>query len=317
MLGALGMLMSSGIKQLENFAGVMNFVIFPMFFASSALYPLWRVQEGSPVLYYVCLFNPFTHAVELIRFALYGKINWVSLAVVCRLHGGLHDRRDIRLRSVARLEPPRARREARHEMGGCALSAARGRRVGRSQLRRRSALSGLALRPGQGAGNLARRGVGWSSARRAATKWKERRQGRRTGAAARRAPHPARRSGEGITEFLSGSRPKKSETGKLLFAGLFDTLNAQRSSVMNGLERITRKQREAAEKIRDDTLALQALQDATPPDQAKVEELGNQLVWETRIFEDRRRVIKFVCEVPTAIDQRLFALGRVIQQEIE
>jgi len=82
MLGALGMLISSGIKQLENFAGVMNFVIFPMFFASSALYPLWRVQEGSPMLYYVCLFNPFTHAVELIRFALYGQMNWISLAVV-------------------------------------------------------------------------------------------------------------------------------------------------------------------------------------------------------------------------------------------
>jgi ABC-2 type transport system permease protein len=82
MLGALGMLISSGIKQLENFAGVMNFVIFPMFFASSALYPLWRVQEGSPLLYYVCLFNPFTHAVELIRFALYGQMNWISLGVV-------------------------------------------------------------------------------------------------------------------------------------------------------------------------------------------------------------------------------------------
>ncbi|MGH7155065.1 MAG: ABC transporter permease, partial [Acetobacteraceae bacterium] len=40
MLGALGMLLSSVVKQLENFAGVMNFVIFPMFFASSALYPL-------------------------------------------------------------------------------------------------------------------------------------------------------------------------------------------------------------------------------------------------------------------------------------
>jgi ABC-2 type transport system permease protein len=83
MLGALGMLISSAIKQLENFAGVMNFVIFPMFFASSALYPLWRVLEGSPLLYYVCLFNPFTHAVELVRFALYGKLNPVSLAVVC------------------------------------------------------------------------------------------------------------------------------------------------------------------------------------------------------------------------------------------
>jgi ABC-2 type transport system permease protein len=83
MLGALGMLISSVIKQLENFAGVMNFVIFPMFFASSALYPLWRVQEGSPLLYYVCQANPFTHATELIRFALYGQINWISLAVVC------------------------------------------------------------------------------------------------------------------------------------------------------------------------------------------------------------------------------------------
>src|SRR5215207_4238382 len=83
MLGALGMLISSVVRQLENFAGVMNFVIFPMFFASSALYPLWRVRESSPALYYVCELNPFTHAVELIRFALYGQMNWVSLAVVC------------------------------------------------------------------------------------------------------------------------------------------------------------------------------------------------------------------------------------------
>src|SRR5215831_9965038 len=82
MLGALGMLMSSVSKQLENFAGAMNFVIFPMFFASSALYPLWRVREGSPFLYYICQLNPFTHAVELVRFALYAQVNWISLAVV-------------------------------------------------------------------------------------------------------------------------------------------------------------------------------------------------------------------------------------------
>jgi ABC-2 type transport system permease protein len=74
MLGALALLMSSLIRQLENFAGVMNFVIFPMFFASSALYPLWRIREGSPLLYEIARFNPFTHAVELIRFALYGQI---------------------------------------------------------------------------------------------------------------------------------------------------------------------------------------------------------------------------------------------------
>jgi ABC-2 type transport system permease protein len=82
MLGSLALFMSSVIKQLENFAGVMNFVIFPMFFASSALYPLWRVKESSLLLYQLCLYNPFTHAVELIRFALYGQVDLPSLAIV-------------------------------------------------------------------------------------------------------------------------------------------------------------------------------------------------------------------------------------------
>jgi ABC-2 type transport system permease protein len=75
MLGALGLALSSLIKQLENFAGVMNFVIFPMFFMSSALYPLWKMAESSTLLYRICAINPFTHAVELIRFALYGQLN--------------------------------------------------------------------------------------------------------------------------------------------------------------------------------------------------------------------------------------------------
>jgi hypothetical protein len=119
-----------------------------------------------------------------------------------------------------------------------------------------------------------------------------------------------------ITDFI-GASAEKTVAGKLLFAGLFDTLNAQRFQVMNGLERAMRKQREAADKIRADTIALQELQGASAPDQQKIDELSNTLLWETRIFEDRRRVVKFVCEVPTAIDQRLFALGRVIQQDIE
>ncbi|HET6321255.1 MAG TPA: ABC transporter permease [Hyphomicrobium sp.] len=82
MLGSLALFMSSVIRQLENFAGVMNFVIFPMFFASSALYPLWRVRESSVLLYEICQLNPFTHAVELIRFALYAQVDWTALGIV-------------------------------------------------------------------------------------------------------------------------------------------------------------------------------------------------------------------------------------------
>jgi ABC-2 type transport system permease protein len=74
MLGSIALFMSSVIKQLENFAGVMNFVIFPMFFMSSALYPIWRLRESSPLLATLAELNPFTHAVELLRFSLYGQI---------------------------------------------------------------------------------------------------------------------------------------------------------------------------------------------------------------------------------------------------
>lgn len=92
MLGALGLLLSVHVKQLENFAGTMNFVIFPMYFMSTALYPLWKLEEsGATWVYRIAQANPFTHAVEWIRFALYGKdpgwSPWIVIGtlVVCFL----------------------------------------------------------------------------------------------------------------------------------------------------------------------------------------------------------------------------------------
>jgi ABC-2 type transport system permease protein len=83
MLGALGLALSVHVRQLENFAGTMNFVIFPMYFLSTALYPLWKLQEsGAQWVYELARVNPFTHAVEWIRFAWYGKAAGVAPLVV-------------------------------------------------------------------------------------------------------------------------------------------------------------------------------------------------------------------------------------------
>lgn len=82
MLGALGLVLSSTIRQLENFAGVMNFVVFPLFFCSPALYPLYKMRESSETLYWICEINPFGHGVELIRHALYGQVSWPDLGMV-------------------------------------------------------------------------------------------------------------------------------------------------------------------------------------------------------------------------------------------
>jgi len=53
----------------------MNFVIFPMFFMSTALYPLWKMKESSVFLSKLAEYNPFSQAVEMIRFALYGQFD--------------------------------------------------------------------------------------------------------------------------------------------------------------------------------------------------------------------------------------------------
>jgi ABC-2 type transport system permease protein len=83
LLAALGLMLSVYVRQLENFAGAMNFVIFPMFFISPALYPLWKLEEsGATWLFTAARYNPFTHAVEALRFALYGQTHSSSLAVV-------------------------------------------------------------------------------------------------------------------------------------------------------------------------------------------------------------------------------------------
>jgi ABC-2 type transport system permease protein len=83
LLAALGLMLSVYIKQLENFAGTMNFVIFPMFFISPALFPLWKLEEsGAWWLLLLAQWNPFTHVVEMLRFAMYGQVNGLSWVVV-------------------------------------------------------------------------------------------------------------------------------------------------------------------------------------------------------------------------------------------
>ena len=81
-MSLIGLIMASKIRSLENFAGVMNFVISPSFFLSSALYPLWQLRESSEVLYLVSSINPFTHLVELVRFGLHGQIASLSTLII-------------------------------------------------------------------------------------------------------------------------------------------------------------------------------------------------------------------------------------------
>jgi ABC-2 type transport system permease protein len=66
-LGALGLLLAAAIRSLENFAGVMNFVVFPMLFLSGALYPIGHLGRLFRALAYA---NPLAYGVDLLKHAL-------------------------------------------------------------------------------------------------------------------------------------------------------------------------------------------------------------------------------------------------------
>jgi ABC-2 type transport system permease protein len=67
MSAMLGLLIAARLRSVENFAGIINVVLFPLLFLSGALYP----TAGLPApLLLLARANPVTYAVDLLRHAL-------------------------------------------------------------------------------------------------------------------------------------------------------------------------------------------------------------------------------------------------------
>jgi ABC-2 type transport system permease protein len=66
-LASFGMVIASRLRSIENFAGIMNFLMFPMFFLSSALYPATLLPGFLQPFVRV---DPLTYAVDLMRHPL-------------------------------------------------------------------------------------------------------------------------------------------------------------------------------------------------------------------------------------------------------
>lgn len=122
--------------------------------------------------------------------------------------------------------------------------------------------------------------------------------------------------GEGaIRAFADGLGENREEKLTLLFVGLFQTLDAERSEVMRGIERYARNQARLAERILADRAAVEDMRREAPTSE-EVGERSEELTMAIRVFEDRRASLAHVCEVPRLIEQRLFAFARAIQAEL-
>ncbi|HTW25651.1 MAG TPA: hypothetical protein VME92_00885 [Acetobacteraceae bacterium] len=99
-----------------------------------------------------------------------------------------------------------------------------------------------------------------------------------------------------------------------LMAGLYDTLNQERASVLVGLDRFGRRQKELAQQLRTEAASLGPL--PNPSEAAHVSDKQRQLEWDMQVFQDRRQLLSYACDVPNTIERRLFALARAIQQHL-
>jgi hypothetical protein len=122
-----------------------------------------------------------------------------------------------------------------------------------------------------------------------------------------------------IDDFAQSQGTNKTKKLIAVFAGLFDSLDQERAQVIDGLLRFGAKQRELAAKIRTENASSK--ESATkPPKDAHKPDKGNReqdLEWDLRVFDERRQSLASVCETPTLIEQRLFALARLIQRNLE
>nr|WP_281502886.1 hypothetical protein [Ancylobacter crimeensis] len=118
-----------------------------------------------------------------------------------------------------------------------------------------------------------------------------------------------------IETFATAAGPQKNARLTLLFAGAFDQINSLRARILTGIERYAQHQIDLSNRIKDESLRFaQAKKTATTDEaRAKLADIEQQVVWDTRIYDSRTQAMSAVCESPVILEQRAFALARAIR----
>lgn len=124
---------------------------------------------------------------------------------------------------------------------------------------------------------------------------------------------PIEQAQQRIQAFAAQAGDQKQPKLLQLLAGLFSVLDDERSSVIAGLDRFGGRQKELAAALRDDNDKLRAMQTDAKSDASDINQMTQKVTWEAQVFQDRRQSLRYACDVPGKIEQRLFALAHTIQ----
>jgi hypothetical protein len=113
---------------------------------------------------------------------------------------------------------------------------------------------------------------------------------------------------------------ERDEKLTLLFAGLFDKVNMERKSVISGIEKYQKAQRARAEELERQTTEIAKLEREASSNESvanKLQDANEKFNWAQRIFQERQQSLPLACELPTMMEERLFAMSRAIRAQMK
>ncbi|MFD1881645.1 hypothetical protein [Paracoccus pacificus] len=102
-----------------------------------------------------------------------------------------------------------------------------------------------------------------------------------------------------------------------LFEATFDQLEGRRQLVVAKIDEFAGAQRAIETRIEGFRSEMAALEKAEKPDFDAIDLAEEKLDLNTRMFRERQDQIRYICDVPNLIEQRVFAISREIQSRLK
>ncbi len=123
---------------------------------------------------------------------------------------------------------------------------------------------------------------------------------------------------DAVHRFSAGYKQDRAPVLTAVFAGLFETMSDERGQIIRGIKHFNNRQDSLSARIQEGWKQMDTL-DPSSTDQKVIEQrvaLQQTIDWDSRVFDDRERLLPAICQQPSIIEQRLFALSRAIQEDL-
>lgn len=128
---------------------------------------------------------------------------------------------------------------------------------------------------------------------------------------------PVDKAEEALKKFADKQAPDvRDKRLTQVFAGLFETVNNQRKSVITGIGKYQKSQRQRSAELERQGIEIAKLEQQAPADEKAAAELAtaqDHFQWASRIFQERQQSIPLACELPVLIEERLYEIARSIR----